>query len=102
MKFVQGLTLFLMILMVGCAVNPPVQEFTLARTALDAAQVSGAAKYAPSLWFKAEENYRKGENAFKKGDFEVAKGFFVESQDFAERAENKARYDKRKSGEDLP
>lgn len=102
MKFVRGIAVFLMFLVVGCAVNPPVQEFTLARTALNAAQTAGAPKYAPGLWFKAEENYRKGENAFKSGDFEVAKGLFEESQDYSERAENKARYDKRKSGEELP
>ena len=103
MKFVQAASfIFLITLMVGCAVNPPVQEFTLARTALNAAQTSGASKYAPSLWFKAEENYRQGENAFKKGKFEVAKQYFTESQDYSERAENKARYDKRKLGEDIP
>lgn len=94
--------IFLITMLVGCAVNPPVQEFTLARTALQAAQTSGAAKYAPSLWFKAEENYRQGENAFKKGNFEVARRYFADAQDFSERAENKARYDKRKLGEDLP
>ena len=103
MKFVQGLiAVFLITLAAGCAVNPPVQEYTLARTALKAAQTSGAAKYAPGLWFKAEENYRQGENSFKKGEYEVAKNHFVESQDFSERAENKARYDKRRLGEDLP
>lgn len=108
MKFVRGAqlkllgSLFLISMLVGCAVNPPVQEFTLARTALLAAQTSGASKYAPSLWFKAEENYRQGENAFKKGNFEVARKYFGDSQDFSERAENKARYDKRKLGEDLP
>lgn len=103
MKFVQGiLSIFLLSLLVGCAVNPPVQEYTLARTALNAAQNAGASKYAAGIWFKAEENYRQGENAFKKGQFEVARQYFLESQDYSERAENKARYDKRKSGEDLP
>ncbi len=90
------------LLLVGCSVNPPVQEFTLAKTAMDAAQVAGAPKYAPALWFKAEDSYRKGEGAFKQGDFKNAKVHFDESLDFSERAENKARYDKRKSGEDLP
>lgn len=103
MKFAQGVfSLFLISLVGGCAVNPPLQEYTLARTAVQAAQSTGASKYAPALWFKAEENYRQGENAFKKGNFEVAKQYFVDAQDYSERAENKARYDKRKSGEDLP
>jgi hypothetical protein len=101
MKIAQVLFLFVVSL-VGCAVNPPVQEYTIARTALTAAQTSGASKYAPNLWFKAEENYRQGENAFQKGDFEVAKQYFVDSQDFSERAENKARFEKRKQGEDIP
>lgn len=102
MKFVQCLLFIFLVSVSGCAVNPPVQEYTIARTALSAAQTSGASKYAPSLWFKAEENYRQGETAFQKGDFKVAKQYFVESQDFSERAENKARYDKRKQGEDVP
>lgn len=102
MNCVQGLLVVVMLMLAGCSVNPPVQEFALAKTAKDAAQASGAEKYAPTLWFKAEENYRKGEGAFKKGDFKSAKIFFEESMDLSERAENKARYDKKKSGEDLP
>jgi hypothetical protein len=103
MKFAQWfLFLFLSWTLSACAVNPPVQEYTIARTALTAAQTSGAGKYAPGLWFKAEENYRQGETAFQKGDFDVARQYFTDSQDFSERAENKARYDKRKLGEELP
>lgn len=100
MKFVQScLAVFLFAIVVGCAVNPPVQEYTLARTALEAAKTAGAEKYSPSVWFKAEEAYRLGENKFSKGQFEEARGYFVDTLNLSERAENKARYDKRKSGE---
>ena len=103
MKLKQSvLILFLIGFLGGCSINPPVQEYTIARTALTAAQTSGANKYAPGLWFKAEENYRQGETAFQKGKFEVAKQYFIDSQDYSERAENKARFEKRKLGEDIP
>lgn len=96
------LSLFLVIGLTGCSQNPPLQEYTLAKTALDAAQNAGSSKYAPSLWFKAEENYREGESFFKNGYFEKAAMHFNQSIDFSEKAENKARYEKRKMGEELP
>lgn len=96
------ISLFLVIGFTGCAQNPPLQEYTLAKTALDAAQNAGGAKYAPSLWFKAEENYREGESLFKNGHFDQATIRFNQSIDFSEKTENKARYEKRKMGEELP
>ncbi len=99
MKFVQVALILLVAFVVGCAVNPPVQEYALARTALEAAKVAGAEKYSPSIWFKAEEAYRVGEAQFSKGKFEEARQHFADTLDLSERAENKARYDKRKSGE---
>jgi hypothetical protein len=101
MKFI--LSVFpLVFLLASCAEKPPVEEYTLARSAVDAAQNSSATKYAPGLWYKAEENYRQGETLFKKGSFDQAKEYFITAQDYAERAENKARYEKKRLGEDLP
>ncbi len=95
--------LFLVLaLFAGCASNPPLEEYTLAKTALDAAQNSGANKYAPGYWFKAEETYRQGEVAFRNGQFEESKELFVQSKNFSEKSENKARFDRAKSGEDFP
>lgn len=86
----------------GCTQKPPLSEYTLAKTALDAAQSAGSPKFAPGLWYKAEENYRSGENAFRKGDYEEAKNYFDLSVDYSEKAENKARFDKKRLGDDLP
>ncbi len=86
----------------GCTSKPPLEEYTLAKTALDSAQTSGANKFAPGFWFKAEDSYRKGEQSFKDGRFEESKKHFELSREFSEKAENKARFDRSKSGEDFP
>jgi len=86
----------------ACADKPPVEEYTLARAAVEAAQAASANKYAPGLWYQCEENYRQGEGSFKRGEFDAAKEYFYRSQTYAEKAENKARYEKRKLGEDIP
>ncbi len=81
-------------LLVGCAINPPLEEYTIARTAIDAAKQYKSDRYSPSLWYQAEENYRRGQLAFRQEDFKVAKSFFLKAKQFAERAENKARKEK--------
>lgn len=94
MKWI-GLYLVVSVL-VACSTNPPLQEYTIARTAIDAAKQYEADRYSPSLWYQAEENYRRGVLAFKQEDFDQAKKFFSKAKQFAEKAENKAR--KEKSG----
>ncbi len=87
--------------LIACAEKPPVEEYTLARSAIQAAQAAGSNKYSPSLWFRAQEFYRRGENSFKGGIFDEARENFVEAKNFAERAENKSFYEKKKLGEDI-
>lgn len=82
------------LILAGCASNPPIEEFTLARSAIDAAKQYESDRYAPGLWYQAEENYRRGQVAYKKEDFDIAKDFFLKAKQFAEKAENKARKEK--------
>jgi hypothetical protein len=97
-----GPLLALLFLVAGCATNPPVVEFTLARTAMQSAQEADAPRYAPSLWHEAEEAYRRGEESYRREDFSTAAAYFEKSRRFSERSENSAKLQKQKSGEDAP
>ncbi len=86
--------LFIGLIFVGCTSNPPLREYTLARTALDSARRIEAVRVAPAFFHKAEESYRKAELQFKKEQFDEAKDQFVMARDYAEKAENAARVQK--------
>lgn len=92
-------SLLLCFLLLGCASQPPVGEYSLARTALEAARDQDAARYAPSFWHSSEEAYQKGEVFFRAGDYKEAETQFAISREFAEKAENATRILKYKSGD---
>jgi hypothetical protein len=87
---------------VGCASPPPVESYTLARSALKAAKTAEAGRHAAADWYKAEEFYRKGEKAYKISDYGEAKIDFDKAKMYAERAENITRLKKFQSGEFAP
>ena len=88
-------------LAVGCVAPLPIEEYTLARAAVTSARESGAERLAPGLWYKAEENYRKGQKFLKDKDNETAKVNFLKAIQFAEKAENASRLKKFESGETM-
>ena len=90
------------IVLSGCPTAQPVDDYTLARTAIQAAKDVDSARYAPSYWHRAEDAYRKGEVHFKDQDYEEAQAEFIQAREYAERAENVARVQKYKSGEVEP
>lgn len=87
----------------GCiTVYIPNDEYNLARAAVEAAKETEAARYAPGLWYKAEQAYKEAERLYKERDYGVAKSRFVEAKSFAEKAENAARIARFQSGETAP
>jgi hypothetical protein len=91
--------LAVILFLTACATNPPTEEYTLARTALNAARDQDSARYAPSYWHQAEEAYRKGEGLFKAQEYKEAEEEFLKAKQFAEKAENTTRIQRFKSGE---
>ena len=87
---------------VGCATEPPLVEYTLARTALRSASDCESARFAPGFWHDAEEAFRRGEEFFKKENYSEAKEEFLLARAFAEKSENSARLQRFKSGEGAP
>lgn len=95
-----GVLLFTVI--VSCQTAPvPLEDYSLARAALDAARSVQAARHSPGYWHQAEEAYRKGRIYFEDRDYGKAKEQFVRARIAAEKAENSARLIRQKTGDIL-
>ena len=92
-----------MMLMVSACVTtpPPIEEYILARAALEAAKTVEAARYSAGFWHQAELAYRRAEQLYKDHDYADAKIEFVKARQTAEKAENSARLIRMKNGEVL-
>ena len=87
---------------VGCQSTPrPIEEYALARAALDAAKEVQAARYASGHWHQADEAYRQGVAYYEDRDWAYAKEEFIKARIAAEKAENAARLIRQKTGEIL-
>lgn len=103
----QGLALLCLtgtslVLSAGCVTYFPVEEWAIARSAMEAAKDADAPRYAPNLWYKADESYQLGQRSYKERSFSKAKDAFNEAKYHAERAENAARLQRFQSGDSAP
>lgn len=90
------------ILLSGCITFPPPQdEYTLARSAIDAARAVESSRYSPGYWSQAEESYRRARAFYNDREYELAQKEFVRARVAAEKAENSARLIRTKNGEVL-
>ncbi|CAN5545988.1 hypothetical protein BH10BDE1_BH10BDE1_31810 [soil metagenome] len=80
----------------------PVDEYTIARAAMDGARESEAPRFAPALWYKAEQAFREGETFFRDRDYSGASKRFSSARTLAEQAENAARLSRFESGDLAP
>ena len=86
----------------GCVTYIPVEEYTIARAAVDSAKDAEAPRYVPALWFNAEQAYHEGEKAFRDRSYGEAQSKFENAKTFAEQAENAARLNRHQSGDVVP
>ena len=92
-------TLFVFI---GCVTSPPpIEDYTLAKTALDAAKAVDAARYSAGFMHKAELAYKKAQQHYTDREYEQATLEFRKAREAAEKAENSARFIRFKNGEVL-
>lgn len=88
--------------LVGCAtVEIPVQEYTLARSALEFAEINDSERLAPLPFQQAQQLYQRGVQMYEKRDYDEARRYFTRSRKLAEKAETTSRIKKAKSGEVL-
>lgn len=96
------LTMTILTLLLGCQTVPqPIEEYTLARAAIEAARAVQAPRHSPGYWHQADEAYRQGRLFYKDRDFARAREAFVKARIAAERAENSARLIRQKTGDVL-
>ena len=96
------LLLLLSVVLASCVTIPaPIEEYTLARAAIDAAKSVDAARYSPGYFHKAEVSYRTGQLDFDDREYENAILEFTQAREYAERAENSSRLIRFKNGEVL-
>lgn len=83
------------------SVPQPLEEYTLARAAIDAAKSVQAARHSPGYWHQAEEAYRRGRTFYADHEWKEARDEFVRARIAAEKAENSARLIRQKTGDVL-
>ena len=92
---------FIITLLSGCETILPVDDFSLARTAIEAAKSVESAKYSPGYMHKAEVAYDRAVSMYKEHEYEEAREEFRMARLWAEKAENSARLIRFKNGEVL-
>lgn len=91
-----------LVMISSCQTSPqPIQEYSLARAAMDAARVVQAPRHAPSSWQKAEEFFRQARILYREREYAGAKNLFLKARQAAEAAETQARITRFKNGEIL-
>ncbi len=92
--------LVVLLLACGCATLRPNVELVLAREAFTAAKDAESARYAPGYYHKAEEAYRAGMKHYEDQEYAKAIEEFKNARLNAEKAENAARIQRQRSGEE--
>jgi Domain of unknown function (DUF4398) len=97
-----GFFLALCFFTMGCQSGPmPVEDYSLARVAIEAAREVQAPRHAPGFWHQAEEAYRKARLLYKDGRWDDAREEFIKARLAAEKAENAARLIRQRTGDVL-
>lgn len=86
----------------GCVSDQqPLEEYALARVAIESAREVQASRHSPGFWHQAEEAYRKARVHYNDREWEDARIEFIKARSAAEKAENSARLIRQKSGDVL-
>lgn len=86
----------------GCSTIPaPVQDYALARAALEACKAVEAARYSQGYYHRGLENYSRAEVLYREREYQEARELFVRARMDFEKAENSAQVQRKKSGEVL-
>lgn len=102
MRGIVVLAVTMLMLLVSCQTVPqPIEEYTLARAAIEAARAVQAPRHSPGYWHQADEAYRQGRLYYKDRDYGQARDMFIRARLAAERAENSARLIRQKTGDVL-
>ncbi|HBM09539.1 DUF4398 domain-containing protein [Pseudomonas sp. Choline-3u-10] len=79
------------LLLVGCAGNPPNEQFAVTESAVRGAVSAGATEYAPVDMRAAQEKWKQAELAMQKENYEEARRLAQQAEWDARVAERKAQ-----------
>lgn len=100
MKWRWALVAFMITAASGCVhIPPPLLEYTLADTAIKAAQNVQAVRYAPDSWNEARESFRQAQILYNEREYEQARDLFNKARAAAEKSETAARLIRQRNGE---
>ena len=86
--FIPGFALLLVL--ISCSINPPVQEMSNARQAIQSAYEVKAQLYAPAPLKEAEQSLEEATNALDTGDYISAREYAIAAQQQAIKARQQA------------
>lgn len=100
--FARGFVPFVVLVLIGCqSADKPLEDYVLARSAIEAAKSVQAARHSPGYWHQAEEAYRRARIFYADREWAEARDEFVKARVAAEKAENSARLIRQKTGDVL-
>ena len=89
--------IFALLSCVSCVAPASFEDYALARSAINAADVVEARRFSSNLYQRAVSHFRRGQISFKNKRLGQAKEHFRQAKKWAEKAELKS-YIKRSSG----
>lgn len=82
-------------------IPPPVEEYAIARSAMEAARSIDAGRFAGNQYHRAMEAYLRAEILYRNREYHEARDLFEASRVDFEKAENIANVQRKKNGETL-
>lgn len=96
----RNICFIVFLLLNGCAtISLPVQEYSLARTAMEYAERNDGERLAPLTYQQAQQVYNQAVKLYEIREYDEAKALFIKARKLAEKSENAARVKKAKTGE---
>jgi len=82
----------------ACVGPAPLEDYSLAKTAVDSARNAQAGRFAPGFLGQAEERYRQGLADYEERRYKEARENFLRARLLAEKAENFTALKKAETG----
>lgn len=92
----------LLVVATGCVtVAAPIEEYALARAAMESAKAVDSARFSSGFYHRAMETYSKAEILYNDREYQDARDLFNQARIDFEKAENSAHVQRKKNGEVL-
>ena len=89
----------MMLGIIACVTEAPIEEYVLARAALESSRAVDAGRYSSGFYHRGLEAYAKAEILYKDREYPDAKALFHSARLDFEKAENSAQVQRKKNGE---